>query len=212
LFGQANPALTTTITGFVGGETSSVVSGTASCATTATASSPAGDYPITCAVGSLAAPGYVFDPFVGGMLTVGYSRPCSTKASSGPLRVRAGEAVCIGSGGIQTGPVTIAPGGSLDVEGGRISGPVTASGAAAVRLCNATITGPLTISASTGPVLVGGSGCAGNTVTGPVRVTDNAAGVDVVGNTIDGRLRVTGNTGPVHAAGNAVTGPVTIQS
>ena len=61
LFGQANPPLTYAISGFVGGETSAVVSGTAACSTTATPSSPAGDYPITCTAGSLSAPGYVFD-------------------------------------------------------------------------------------------------------------------------------------------------------
>ena len=59
--GQANPPLTYDLSGFVGGEHASVVSGTASCTTTATPSSPAGDYPITCTVGSLGAPGYVFD-------------------------------------------------------------------------------------------------------------------------------------------------------
>ena len=51
LFGQANPPLTYTITGFVGGDTSAVVSGTAACTTTATPSSPAGTYPITCTRG-----------------------------------------------------------------------------------------------------------------------------------------------------------------
>ena len=66
LFGQANPPLTYALTGFVGGETASVVSGTAACSTTATPSSPAGDYPITCTAGSLSAPGYVFDTFVAG--------------------------------------------------------------------------------------------------------------------------------------------------
>ena len=150
LFGQANPPLTYTISGFVGGETSAVVSGTAACSTTATPSSPAGDYPITCTAGSLSAPGYVFESFVAGTLTVSYSRPCLTGTQTGPLNVAAGEAVCIGAGGIQTGPVTVSPGGSLDVEGGRSRGRVTANGAAVVRICGATITGPLTISGSTG--------------------------------------------------------------
>jgi hypothetical protein len=212
LFGQANPALTYELTGFVGGETASVVSGTAACSTTATQSSPAGDYPIACTVGSLSAPRYVFETFVAATLTVSYSRPCLTGISAGPLRVAAGEAVCIGAGGSQTGPVTVAPGGALDVEGGRITGPVTANGAAAVRICGATITGPLTIAGSTGPVLVGGAGCDPNTIAGPVRVTDNAGGVEVAGNTVVGPLRVTGNTAPVQAAGNTVTGPATIQS
>jgi hypothetical protein len=211
LFGQANPALTTAISGFVGGETSAVVSGTASCTTTATTSSPAGDYPITCSVGSLSAPGYVFETFVSGTLTVAYSAPCLSGPSSGPLHVASGESVCIGAGGSQTGPVTVAAGGSLDVEGGRITGPVTAGGAAVVRICDATITGPLTIAGSTGPVLVGGEGCDSNTIVGLVRVTDSAGGVEVVGNTVVGPLRVTGNAAPVLAAGNTVTGPVTVQ-
>jgi hypothetical protein len=212
LFGQANPPLTYELTGFVGGETASVVSGSAACSTTATASSPAGDYAITCTVGSLSAPGYVFETFVAGTLTVSYSQPCLTGTSAGPLHVAAGEAVCIGAGAAHTGPVTIAPGGSLDVEGGRITGPLTANGAAAVRICGATITGPLTITGSTGPVVVGGEGCEPNMVVGPVRVTDNDGGVEVSGNTVVGPLRVAGNAAPTHAAGNTVTGPVAIQT
>src|SRR5262249_54444826 len=162
------------LSGFVGGETASVVSGSASCSTTATAASPAGDYPITCTAGSLSAPGYVFDSFVAGTLTVGYSRPCLTGPGAGPLHVAAGGAVCIGAGAVQAGPVTVAPGGSLDVEGGQIIGPVVANGAGAVRICGVTLAGPLTINGSTGPVLVGGAGCDPNTVIGPVRITDNA--------------------------------------
>src|SRR5262245_58935278 len=50
LFGQASPALSYEISGFVGGEAASVVSGSASCSTTATPASPAGEYPITCTV------------------------------------------------------------------------------------------------------------------------------------------------------------------
>jgi hypothetical protein len=211
LFGGANPALTYELSGFVGGETAAVVSGAAACSTTAVPASPAGDYPITCTAGSLSAPGYVFDTFVAGTLKVSYSHPCLTGPHAGPLHVAAGEAVCIGAGGSQTGPVTVAPGGSLDVEGGRITGPIVANGAAAVRICGATITGPLTISVSTGPVLVGGEGCNPSTVVGPVRVTGNSGGVEVSGNRVVGPLRVSGNAAPTHAAGNTVNGPVTIQ-
>jgi hypothetical protein len=211
LFGQTNPPLTYTISGFVGGETSAVVSGSAACSTTATASSPAGMYPITCSVGTLSAPGYSFATFVSGTLTVSYTRPCLTAVHAGPLNVAAGEAVCIGSGGMQVGPVRVSPGASLDVEGGQVTGPVSSSGAAVVRICGATITGPLTISNSTGLVLVGGAACAPNMVVGPVRVTDNTGGVEVNGNHVIGPLRITGNSAPVHAVGNTVTGPVTIQ-
>ena len=83
LFGQANPPLTYTISGFVGGDTSAVVSGTAACTTTATPSSPAGTYPITCTAGTLSAPGYTFATFVAGTLTVSYSRPCLTGYTRG---------------------------------------------------------------------------------------------------------------------------------
>ena len=175
LFGQANPPLTYAISGFVGGETSRrSCRGRLSCSTTATPSSPAGDYPITCTVGIAERAGLrVRHVRRRARSPSSYSRPCLTGPSAGPLHVAAGEAVCIGAGGSQTGPVTVAPGGSLDVEGGRITGPVVANGAAAVRICGATIIGPLTISGSTGPVLVGGEGCDPNTIVGPVRITDN---------------------------------------
>ncbi len=69
LYGDANPAFSYAFSGFVLGDTASVVTGTASCTTTATATSPAGTYPITCTQGTLAATNYVFS-FVAGTLTV----------------------------------------------------------------------------------------------------------------------------------------------
>jgi len=169
------------------------VSGAASCSTTATPSRLAGDYPITCAAGTLSAPGYVFDSFAAGTLTVAYSEPCSTGPSAGALHIAAGEAVCIDAGSSHAGPVTVVAGGSLDVEGGTITGPVVADGAALVRVCGATIFGPLTVTGSSGPVVVGGEGCEPNLVVGPVRVTENTGGVVVSGNRVIGPLRVIGN-------------------
>ena len=148
---------------------------------------------------------------------------CLARQHAGPLKVAADDAVCIGAGGNVTGPLTVAPGGLLDIQGGRFTGPVTVSGAAFVRICGATITGPVTVSGSTGLVLVGGDAATGpcepNTVMGPVRVTGNTGGVEVNGNRIIGSLQITGNTGTVpppdtgavHALGNNVTGPVTVQ-
>jgi len=213
LFGASDPPLTGTLSGFVLGQTAATsdVTGSASCTTTAVSFSPPGDYPITCTVGSLSSTNYSFGPFVAGTLSVTSTGPCLTGTHSGRLAVRAGEAVCVGAGGTQTGSVTVAPGGSLDIEGGRITGPVVANGAAVVRICGATITGPLTITATTGPALLGGAGCDPNTVVGPVRVIDNTGGVEFSGNRVIGPLRITGNATPVHAAGNTVTGPVTIQ-
>ena len=69
-YGAANPALSATITGFVHGEDSSVVSGSASLSTAATPTSPVGTYTITAAQGTLSAANYKFTTFQGGTLTV----------------------------------------------------------------------------------------------------------------------------------------------
>ena len=66
------PALTDTITGFVGGDNSSVVSGAPIMATTAAAGANAGAYPITIAAGRLSATNYIFPAadLIAGTLTV----------------------------------------------------------------------------------------------------------------------------------------------
>lgn len=53
-YGNANPAFTFTYSGFVNGNTASVISPAPTAATTATATSPAGAYPITCSGGAAA--------------------------------------------------------------------------------------------------------------------------------------------------------------
>jgi hypothetical protein len=68
-YGQPNPSLTDTITGFVNGENAGVVSGSPSLGTTATASSGVGSYSITAAQGSLSATNYTF-AFANGTLTI----------------------------------------------------------------------------------------------------------------------------------------------
>ncbi len=70
IYGTSNPALTYTLSGFVNGETASVVSGTASVTTTATGSSGVGMYAIVPVVGSLAAANYAFATFTNGTLSV----------------------------------------------------------------------------------------------------------------------------------------------
>ncbi len=68
--GAANPAFTYSITGFVNGDTSSVVSGTATLTTVATTTTPPGTYPITFSTKSLTAANYSFN-YVSGTLTIG---------------------------------------------------------------------------------------------------------------------------------------------
>lgn len=64
------PTLTYTVTGFVNGDTSAVLTGSASCTTTATLASTVGSYPITCTQGTLTAPSYYTLVFVNGSFTV----------------------------------------------------------------------------------------------------------------------------------------------
>jgi probable HAF family extracellular repeat protein len=64
-----NPPLTFTPTGFVNGDTASVLTGAPSLSTTATNNSPVGNYPITITQGTLAAADYTFS-FVNGTLTI----------------------------------------------------------------------------------------------------------------------------------------------
>jgi len=69
LYGAALPAWTATYTGFVHGDTQSVLSGSPSLTSTATASSAVGNYTITAGLGNLAATNYSFS-YVNGTLTV----------------------------------------------------------------------------------------------------------------------------------------------
>jgi hypothetical protein len=68
-YGSANPSLTYSITGFVAGDKSSVVSGAPSLSTTARSCSSVGSYPITVTAGNLHAANYSFT-YVAGTLTV----------------------------------------------------------------------------------------------------------------------------------------------
>lgn len=67
--GSVVPALTANITGFVNGDTWSVVAGTPSLTTTATSSSPVGVYPIVVGPGTLATTNYTFN-YVNGVLDI----------------------------------------------------------------------------------------------------------------------------------------------
>ena len=220
LFGAANPALTFTITGFVNGDTPGVVSGTPACTTTAGPSSPGGTYPVTCAQGSLAAANYAF-AFTPGVLTVTYTGgSCLTGSQSGPLTVRNGQAVCLGPGYQQDGPVTVQTGGALDIEGAQLAGPLAADSAAAVRICLGSISGPVRVTASTGFVLIGDAGdavtgCGASTISGPVTLSGNLAGAQLGGNIIHGPVRLTGNSGGTspdtavpQVAANQISGPL----
>jgi autotransporter-associated beta strand protein len=69
VYGAANPALTVSYSGFVNGDTASILSGTPSLVTTATSGSAVGTYPIAATQGTLSAGNYAL-AFVNGALTV----------------------------------------------------------------------------------------------------------------------------------------------
>jgi hypothetical protein len=228
-FGAAIPPLTATITGFKLGQTlaTSGVTGSPSCSTPAVAASPEGSYQISCTQGTLSAKNYTFT-FKPGTLTVTYTTTIAS-IHSGPLTVAGGQSVLLAPGATVTGPLTVQPGGTLDVESATITGPLRTSGAAAVRACNATLTRPVTITASTGLVLLGDdetppwmpsdASCAGNQISAPVDITNNTAGVEFNDNNVTAPVRITGNTGTlappdsgtVEANNNTISGPVNIQ-
>ena len=69
VYGSVNPTLSGTISGFMNGENSSVVSGAPSLTTSATTGSGVGTYAINAGQGNLVAANYTFS-FVAGALTV----------------------------------------------------------------------------------------------------------------------------------------------
>ena len=87
VYGDPNPVLTAMITGFVNGEVlaTSGVTGSPSLTTTAITTSPVNTYPITAAVGTLAAANYQFT-FVAGQLSV-TARPVTIAPNSGQSKI-----------------------------------------------------------------------------------------------------------------------------
>ncbi|QWF78918.1 M64 family metallopeptidase [Amycolatopsis sp. CA-230715] len=107
-----------------------------------------------------------------------------------------------------TGPVTVRPGASLVATGSRITGPLTADGAAAVELLRSRAVGPVRLAGGTGPVTAVGSA-----FTGPVTIDGAPAAPVFAGNTVTGRLTCTGNAAPPDdlRAPNTITGQATGQ-
>jgi hypothetical protein len=128
VYGQANPAFTDTITGFVNGETTGVISGSASLSTSATTSSPVTTYAIVAAQGTLHAANYTF-AFVDGTLTV---KPDATTTSvvassaGGRVTLTATVGANAPGGGTPTGSVVF-----WDVTTGKDLGSVSLSGGSA---------------------------------------------------------------------------------
>ena len=230
-FGSAVPTLTTTITGFADGQTlaTSGVTGQPVCTTTATNMSPAGGYPITCTIGTLAAANYTFT-FAPGTLTVTNTQTIVCNII-GQVTVSAGQSVKIAPGCIVIGSVTVNAGGALDVEGAIVLGHVASSGS--LRICSSSVALILQATGSAAQVVVGDgtTACEGSTLIGGINLSSNNGGVSlqgagalgviyvqknagsvkVINNQLIGILNVTGNTGTVVDHPNTVFGSSTLQ-
>jgi hypothetical protein len=118
IYGASNPTFTYTIAGYVNGDSSSVVSGTATMTTTATTSSSAGTYPITFATQPLAAMNYTFN-YVSGTLTVtgGAAQTITFTAPTSPVVF-----------GVSPSALSATASSGLAVTFSVLSGPGTISG------------------------------------------------------------------------------------
>jgi hypothetical protein len=105
VYGQANPALTASYSGFVNGDTAAALSGSPALTTGAGQYSAPGDYTITVGRGTLSDPDYAFQ-FVNGTLTVNKAATGTALAVSAATPLAGVDAVTL------TATVTVnAPGG-----------------------------------------------------------------------------------------------------
>ncbi len=105
-YGTANPTFTSSLSGFVNGDTVASVSGTPDFTTAATASSDAGNYPITPTLNTLAAANYSF-AFANGTLTVTTANAELTLANLNQTYDGTGRAVAATTSPVGLSGVTI---------------------------------------------------------------------------------------------------------
>ena len=179
--GSSLPLLTTTMAGFVGGQTlaTSDVTGQPGCATTATSSSQPGTYPIDCSVGTLVSTNYRFS-FAPGVLTVmptgAVTALCNVR---GRLTIGSRQAVRIGTGCTVKGEIIVHTGGSLDITGAVIHAILVFAGGGSLRICGSHFDGDLVVNAASGPVVLGDQNnkCPSDTIDGDVALTSNRGSV-----------------------------------
>jgi hypothetical protein len=163
---------------------------------------------------------------------VGYTQVITGNVRS-KLVVKAGQAIKLASTAKVSGPVTVQPGGALDVEGATISGSLTAKEATLLRICAATVSSALKAVNGSGSVVIGEGdpSCGSSNLHGvstlkgnkagvlvdenaffsALKVIGNAGGTTVINNTIAGEFIVKGNTGTVVDTPNEAEGKVNIQ-
>ena len=123
-----------TLTGFVGTDTSSVVSGTATETTTATSTSAVGSYPITFSTESLTASNYTFS-YVSGTLTISGGASQTITFNALPNVTYGASPITLGATASSTLPVTYTVTGPGTVVGSTLS--ITGAGTVAVTAAQA---------------------------------------------------------------------------
>lgn len=154
IYGAANPDLTATITGFVNNESNTVVRGAAALTTNATVSSNVGDYPITAAIGTLAAANYNFS-FVNGTLTVNQAALTVTADDKARIYGAANPSFTATISGFVNNENQSALGGALQFNTTANSGspvgtyPITVSGLTSSNYAITFVNGTLTVNKAT---------------------------------------------------------------
>jgi hypothetical protein len=163
---------------------------------------------------------------------VGYTQVITGNVKN-KLVVKAGQAIKLASTAKVSGPVTVQPGGALDVEGATISGSLTSKEATLLRICDATVSSTLKAINGSGSVVIGegDEACGSSNLHGTstlkgnkagvlvdenaffsaLKVISNAGGTTVTNNTIAGEFIVKGNSGTVVDTPNDAEGKVKIQ-
>jgi hypothetical protein len=220
-FGQAIPTFTASYSGFVNGDTQSVLSGSPSLTTTATPFSPPGTYTIADALGTLASANYSFQAFNNGTLTINATAGVPPSGNgcngayqggtfTGDIKVAPNQ-VCEIDGGVVNGKVTSTGGVVILLAGTTVTGNVNISGTATgsdatgpIQICGATIKGNLTIQTDHSAITLGGTNCGTTAVDGNLIVQNDSGAVSITSVTVSGSLTAQTNTGTILLSGNTV--------
>lgn len=102
-----------------------------------------------------------------------------------------GKSTCLVNASI-SGPVTVAPGVSVEVINSSLKDGLSANGPGSILVCSSNIAGAVTINKATGFVMLG-DGCGDNAIAGVVQVTASSAGIGIGSNQVSGAVSLNNN-------------------
>ena len=206
-YGTADPTYTATISGFLNGDTQSVVTGSPALTTTPTAPSAAGSYPITAGLGTLVASNYTFT-FVNGNLTISQATPTIVFSVANqtygalPFPVSAtSNSTGAFTYSVVSGPATIS--GSTVTLTGAGAVVLKASEAADSNYTAATKTATFTVGLGTPTIVFSVANQTYGTAPFPVAATSNSTGAFTY-SVVSGPATISGATVTLTGAGTVV--------